>query len=73
LLNKAKEDSIIINNEEYQKSEPLIRLQLKALIARDLWDMNEYFQIINQDNESYKRAVEIIEDTNKYNRLLKGK
>ena len=73
LLNKAKEDSIVVNNEEYQKSKPLIQLQLKALIARDLWDMNEYFQIINQDNESYKRAIEIIEDTNKYNRLLKGK
>ena len=73
LLNKAKEDSIVVDNEEYQKSEPLIRLQLKALIARDLWDMNEYFQIINQDNESYKRAIDIIEDTNKYNRLLKGK
>ncbi len=59
--------------EEYKKSEPLIRLQLKAIIARDLWDMNEYFQVMNQDNESYKKALEIIEDNNKYNKLLKGK
>ena len=59
--------------EEYQKSEPLIRLQIKALIARDLWDMNEYFQVINRDNEPYKKALEIIEDNNRYNKLLKGK
>ena len=73
LLHKAKEDSITNNNEEYKKSDPLIRQHLKALIARDLWNMNEYFQIMNQDNESYKKALEIIEDNNKYNRLLKRK
>jgi len=59
--------------EEYRKSEPLIRLQLKALIARDLWNMNEYFQVMNQDNESYKKALEIIEDNNRYNVLLMRK
>jgi len=73
LLNKAKEDSIIPSDEELQRSEPLIRLQLKALIARDLWSMSEYFQIINQDNETYRRAIEIIGDENKYHRLLKGR
>ncbi|MCL2650583.1 MAG: S41 family peptidase [Candidatus Azobacteroides sp.] len=59
--------------EEFQKSEPLIRLQLKALIARDFWDMNEYFQVINLDNEPYKKALQIIEDEKWYNRLLKGR
>ena len=29
------------------------RTQLKALIARDLWDMNEYFQIMNTTDSSY--------------------
>ena len=59
--------------EEYEKSKPLIQLQIKALIARDLWDMNEYFQVMNQNNESYKKALKIIEDDSKYNKLLKGK
>ncbi|MDR0230878.1 MAG: S41 family peptidase [Dysgonamonadaceae bacterium] len=56
--------------EEFQRSEPLIRLQMKALIARDLWDMNEYFQVWNAENESYRKALEIIRDTDWYNRLL---
>jgi carboxyl-terminal processing protease len=56
--------------EEFQQSTPLIRLQIKAFIARDLWDMNEYFQVWNQENDTYIRALEIIRDENKYNRLL---
>ena len=35
------------NEEEYQKALPLLKLQMKALIARDLWDMNEYYHVIN--------------------------
>ena len=34
---------------------------LKALAARDLWDMTEYFQIIYRDNEMVKKAVELLE------------
>lgn len=59
--------------EEYLQSESLIRIHIKSLIARDLWDMNKYFQVINQENESYLKALEIIRDSDWYNRLLKGK
>ena len=39
----------------------LIKTQLKALIARDLWDMNEYFRVMNTTNESIQKALEILE------------
>ena len=35
-------------------------MQLKALVARDLWDMSEYFAIINEESEIVRKAVEII-------------
>ncbi len=73
LLSKAKGDSIVPDSGEIEKSKPLIRLQMKALIARDLWDMNEYFQVMNQDNETYRRAIEIIGDENRYYQLLRGR
>ncbi|MDR0658710.1 MAG: hypothetical protein LBG18_07255, partial [Mediterranea sp.] len=38
----------------------LIKSQLKALIARDLWDMNEYFRVMNTINESVIRALELL-------------
>lgn len=40
---------------------PQLRLQLKALVARDLWDMSEYFAVINQRNHIVARAVALIE------------
>ena len=33
--------------------------------------MAQYFQIINEDNPSYLKALEIINDKETYNRLLK--
>lgn len=47
------------NEEECKKTLPMLRLQLKALIARDIWDMNEYFRIMNEANHIVCRAVEI--------------
>lgn len=51
---KAKDDA------ELQRTLPYLRLQLKALIARDLWDMNEYFQLMNKKNHIVQRALQLI-------------
>jgi carboxyl-terminal processing protease len=78
-----KDDIVIVREEEeepfdfteldltqLEKSKPLIKLQIKAMIARDLWNMNEYFQIINNDNDALKKAVQIIGNESEYNKLL---
>ena len=49
------------DEEEKLKAIPLLSLQLKALIARDIWDMSEYYSIMNEDNEIVKKALEIIQ------------
>ena len=46
------------DDEELQKTLPYLRTQLKALVARDLFDMSEYFQIINETSDIVKKAVE---------------
>ena len=56
LIDEGKKAGVEYNKEQYQKSAPLIKLQLKALIARDLWNMNEYYQTINAVDESVKKA-----------------
>lgn len=43
---------------EMKQTLPYLRTQLKALIARDLWDMSEYFQIINIQNPILQKALE---------------
>ncbi|NLF43702.1 MAG: hypothetical protein GX587_13490 [Bacteroidales bacterium] len=39
-----------------------MRNQLKALVARNLWDFSAYIQISVQLDEAYKKALEIISD-----------
>ena len=45
---------------ELKRTLPLLRIQLKALIARDLWDMDEYFQIMNETNHVVRKALEVL-------------
>lgn len=46
--------------QELQATLPQLRRQLKALIARDLWDMSEYFQVINETNPIVVKAVGLL-------------
>ncbi|MCR4583457.1 MAG: S41 family peptidase [Prevotella sp.] len=46
---------------ELEKTLPYLRLQLKALIARDLWDMSEYFSVFNEQNQIVKKALELLQ------------
>lgn len=66
----ADEKGIAFKEEEYNRSLALIKLQIKALIARDLFDMTEYFYIINDVNDSYQEALKIINDEERYNHVL---
>ena len=45
---------------ELEKTIPYLRLQLKALIARDLWDMSEYFSVFNEQSAMVQRALEVL-------------
>lgn len=49
---KPKDDA------ELQQTVPYLATQLKALVARDIFDMSEYFQIINETSDVVKAAVE---------------
>ena len=60
LIEEGEKEGVKFDEEQYKKSEPLIKLQLKALIARDLWNMNEYYHTINVVNESVNKAVELL-------------
>ena len=45
--------------DDRDKTLPMLTLQLKALIARDIWDMNEYYRIMNESNRIVAKAVAI--------------
>jgi carboxyl-terminal processing protease len=49
------------DDDELQQTMPLLCLQLKALIARDIWDMNEYYSIFNEQSDIVKQGLKLLE------------
>lgn len=60
IADAAKDKVLPKDDAELEKTLPKLSMQLKALVARDLWDMSEYFAIINEESEIVRKAVEII-------------
>lgn len=66
LVEYGEENDITPTEEEFEKSKEDFMLIIKALIARDLWDMSEYFQIVNVRDKGFNKALEIMEDWDYY-------
>ena len=61
ILEKAEADKLKPkDDEELNTTLPYLRTQLKALIARDLWDMNEYYKVFNETNDIIKKGIEVL-------------
>ena len=63
-------EKVEINKEELNTSAPLIRRVLKSMIARDLWTMDAYFRVYNEENDIVQEALRIISDDALYDRVL---
>ena len=61
LAEAEQKDSIRAkSDEELAKTRTNASTILKALVARDLWDMSEYFQLIYADDPVVLRALEVL-------------
>ena len=61
IIEKAETDKLKPkDDEELNTTLPYLRTQLKALIARDLWDMNEYYKVFNETNDIIKKGIEVL-------------
>ena len=50
------------DEQEQEQTLPQLRAQLKALVARDMWNMSEYFQVINEQNHIVNKALDVLGD-----------
>ena len=66
LVKHAKKEKITASDSEIEKTRKDISLLIKALIARDLWDMTEYYQVVNVQDKGYNKAIDIIKNWNRY-------
>lgn len=57
-----KQEVVPKDEEEKERTIPYLKVQLKALIARDIWDMNEYFQVWNKNSDIVMKALELVRE-----------
>lgn len=71
LINEAGIDmDMAENREQFKISETLIKTQLKAYLARDLWGTSAYYQIINDIMPAVQKSVEVIENEKTFSQIL---
>lgn len=46
------------DEEEEKRTMPYLENQLKALVARDIWDMDEYFHVFNETSDIVEKGLE---------------
>ncbi len=61
IVGEGKKLDIQPKEGELEQTLPYLKLQLKALVARDLWGMDEYFAIMNESNPIVQEAIRLLE------------
>ena len=60
-LDKAKDANVEYDEVQYQDCLTIFKTQLKATIARLIWGMDAYYQVIQELDETIQRAVKFME------------
>ncbi len=69
LINHAKEKKITINQNELKPNMTFYKLQLKALIGRNLFNQNAYFYILSSMDIEINKALEVMSQKNAFDIL----
>lgn len=69
---KIKEAKIEFNDSTLEETMPMLEIQLKGIIARDLWNINEYYKITGRLDNTLQKAIEILK-SGTYEKILSRK
>ncbi len=61
------------NFTKYNSTHDLLRTQIKAMLARDLWAKTEFYRVMNEKDDTFTKAVEILKNKKMYDRELTDK
>jgi carboxyl-terminal processing protease len=67
---KGESEGIKYDDEQFNTSKDEILLYLKGLVALNIWQLNEYYQVINENDKTIAKAMQVISDKKGYNTLL---
>ena len=72
LTTAATDAKIEFNEEQWNRSKPMIEAIMKGLIARDLFEDGSYYRPISVLNPDFIQALKLIHDPDRYTRILNG-
>lgn len=65
----AEKEKVEFDEEGWEKSSKTIKAQLKALIARNVWDIEAYYEVIYEIDNELRKTVGIMQDENLFSEL----
>jgi carboxyl-terminal processing protease len=65
----AVKDSVKFDEKGWKASEELIKTQIKALIARNMWDIDAFYEVMADIDAEYHKAVELLEDNKAFSKF----
>jgi carboxyl-terminal processing protease len=69
----GEEAKVEWNEEQFKHSEKFLLLQIKALIARNVWETQQYYQVMSSADPGIQKALEILNDKKAFNKVLNNK
>jgi carboxyl-terminal processing protease len=73
VIKKGELEDIPRDQESIDFTMPLLKKEMKAYIARDLFAVSYFYQVFNQDDTTIQKALEVIRNQNSYQNLLVNK
>ena len=65
LVELAKSNDLKFNKGQFEHSRELIKIYVKAQIARGVWDNEGFYPIFNQTSEIYRQALTLFDEADK--------
>lgn len=70
IIEKGEKEGVDKDPESQAFVQDAMIRQVKGLIARDIFSLEDYYRIANEDDDAINKALEVIENQNQYNNLL---
>lgn len=73
ILAAGDKEGVKRDEKSIEFARPLMKRQVKALIARDLFTVSHYFEVMNVDDEAIAKSLEVMTKKGTYEKILSGK
>ncbi len=70
MIAEGEKEEIEKDDESIEFAKPIMKRQIRALLARDLFGQSYYYQVVNSDSDAIKEALHVLEDPLTYDKLL---